>query len=118
IEEWGLELPTLSNGAAYADLDLDGDLDLVINNIDEKALLYKNNTVEKKAGNYLRFKLQPLKNESVYGTKISLYQGDKLWQLVQIANARGFMSKSEDIAHFGVGAASTVEKAVIEWPNG
>lgn len=118
IEEWGLELPTLSNGAAYADLDLDGDLDLVINNIDEKALLYKNNAVEKSAGNYLRFKLQPLKNESLYGAKISLYRGDKLWQLIQLSNARGFMSKSEDIAHFGLGEASVVEKAVVEWPNG
>lgn len=118
IEEWGLELPTLSNGAAYADFDLDGDLDLVINNMDQKALLYKNNAVEKQTGNYLRFKLSALPAESIYGAKITLYQQGNLWQVVQINNARGYMSKSEDMAHFGVGKASSVEKAVIEWPDG
>lgn len=118
VDEWGLELPTMSNGAAYADFDLDGDLDLVINNTDQKALLYKNNAVEHKAGNYLRFQLNPLPSENIYSTKVSLYRGNELWQLVQLNNARGYMSKSEDIAHFGVGPESVVEKAVIEWPNG
>ena len=118
VEEWGLELPTLSNGAAYADFDRDGDLDLVINNIDQKPLLYKNNAAEKKQGNYLRFKLTPPDNGNIYGTKISLYRNDELWQLVQVANARGFMSKSEDIVHFGVGEERMVQKAVVEWPNG
>lgn len=118
VEEWGLDLPTLSNGAAYADLDLDGDLDLIINNMDQKALVYKNNAVEKATGNYLRFKLNAREKENIYGAKISLYRDNAFWQLVQLSNARGYMSKCEDIAHFGVGDAATVEKAVIEWPNG
>lgn len=118
VEEWGLDLPTLSNGAAYADFDLDGDLDLVINNIDDKALLYKNNTREREGGNFIRFKLQALNNESVYGAKVSLYKGDQLWQLIQVANARGFMSKSEDIVHFGLGKEEVIEKVIVEWPNG
>lgn len=118
IDEWGLDVPTLSNGAAYADFDLDGDLDLVINNIDEKAFLYKNNAVENKAGNYLRFKLNTSNNESSYGAKVSLYRENELWQLVQLTNARGFMSKSEDVVHFGVGAEDVVEKVVVEWQNG
>ncbi|WP_170110486.1 VCBS repeat-containing protein [Flavilitoribacter nigricans] len=118
VEEWGLDLPTLSNGAAYADLDLDGDLDLVLNNMDQKALLYKNNAVEKQAGNYLRFQLNAEGNGNIYGTKVSLYQDGQLWQLIQVNNARGYMSKSEDIVHFGVGAKNAVEKAVVEWPDG
>ncbi|MCB0628900.1 MAG: VCBS repeat-containing protein [Saprospiraceae bacterium] len=117
-DEWGLDLPTLSNGAAYADLDLDGDLDLVINNMDQKALVYKNNAVEKGAGNYLRFKLNALSGQNIYGAKVSLYRDNAFWQLVQLNNARGYMSKSEDVAHFGLGDVTTVDKAVIEWPNG
>ncbi len=118
VEEWGLELPTLSNGAAYADFDQDGDLDLVINNIDDEALLYKNNARERQGGNYLRLKLQASNNESIYGAKVSLYKDNELWQLVQASNARGFMSKSEDILHFGLGEAEVVEKVLIEWQNG
>ncbi len=118
VEEWGLELPTLSNGAAYADFDLDGDLDLVINNIDDKALLYKNNAREREEGNYLRLKLTAAKDQTIYGAKVSLYKGDELWQLIQVSNARGFMSKSEDIVHFGIGEDAAVEKVVVEWHNG
>lgn len=118
VDEWGLDLPTLSNGAAYADFDLDGDLDLVINNIDEKALLYKNHAVENKEGNYLRIKLNALKGESIYGAKVTVYRANKLWQLIQVSNARGFMSKSEDIVHFGVAAEEQLEKVVVEWQNG
>ncbi|MCK5278455.1 MAG: VCBS repeat-containing protein, partial [Cyclobacteriaceae bacterium] len=118
IKEWGMELPTLSNGAAYADFDLDGDLDLVINNLDENALLYKNNARENGAGNYIRFKMSLLQDQNIYGTKVTLYQNDKLWQMYQITNVRGFRSKSEDIVHFGVGKEMEVDKVVFEWQNG
>lgn len=118
IEEWGVELPTLSNGAAYADFDLDGDLDLIINNIDDNALLYKNNAVEKGLGNFLRFKLKPAQNQHIYGTKVILYRGDKIWQMFEVSNARGYMSKSEDIVHFGVGKLTKIEKVVVKWQDG
>ena len=117
-DEWGLDLPTLSNGAAYADLDLDGDVDLIVNNIDQDAGIYKNHTVESGGGNYLRFKLIPTDQQSAYGTKVVLYQQYDIWQMAQLANARGYMSKSEDILHFGVGATTEVEEVVITWPNG
>ena len=118
VEDWGFEKPTLSNGAAYADFDLDGDLDLVINNINENALLYRNNTVEKEENNFLRIKLVSDKNKPLYGTKVSLYQKDTLKQVYQMTNARGFMSKSEDVIHFGVGTANNIDKLIVEWNDG
>jgi hypothetical protein len=116
--EWGMEMPTLSNGAAYADFDLDGDLDLVVNNIGENALLLKNKTIEKNNGNYLRFNILSTQNKPINGTKITLYKSNKIWQVNYISNARGYMSKSEDIIHFGIGQHDQVEKVVIAWPDG
>lgn len=118
IEDWGLEKPTLSNGAAYADFDLDGDLDLVVNNINETAMLYRNTSRENNSGNYIRFKLNSDKEGLIDGTKISLFKKDTLFQVAQITNARGFMSKSEDVVHFGMGSVERVDKAVIRWNDG
>ena len=118
IEDWGMDIPTLSNGAAYADLDLDGDLDLIINNIDDNAMLYRNNTVETNIGNYVRFKIEPVKDQVIYGTKITLYKGNKIWQVNHLNNSRGYISKSEDIIHFGIADNDIVEKAVVQWQDG
>ncbi len=114
-EQWGMDMPTLSNGAAYADFDNDGDLDLIINNIDDNAQLYRNNSVDQNLGNFVRFKLSSKDNKSVYGTKVSIYKGNNVWQVNEITNARGFMSKSEEIVHFGVGSGNLIEKVVIDW---
>jgi hypothetical protein len=118
VEDWGMEIPTLSNGAAYADFDMDGDLDLIINNINDNASLYKNNTQENNTGNYLRFKIESNKEVPIYGTKITIFQNDEFWQMSQLSNARGYMSKSEDVVHFGVGSSDKVDKALIEWQDG
>ncbi len=118
VKDWGIETPTLSNGAAYADFDLDGDLDLVINNIDDNAMLYRNHAVENGIGNYVRFEIIPKKDQIIYGTKITLYRANKVWQVNQISNARGYMSKSEDVLHFGVGDVNKIEKAIIQWQDG
>jgi len=118
VKEWGMDIPTLSNGAAYADFDLDGDLDLVINNINENAMLWKNNTMDDENHKYLRFNIYPDKNQTVCGTKIILYNHDKIWQVNFLSNSRGYMSKSEDVIHFGVGNKNEVEKAVIQWQDG
>ena len=114
---WGLDQPTTSNGGAYADFDLDGDLDLVINNLNGVAGLYKNNASENGIGNYVRFKLNPSNSKSVIGSKISIYNGDELWQVQHIVNTRGFRSKSESIAHFGVGNNKEISKVMIEWQD-
>ncbi len=118
IEDWGFDLATLSNGASYADLDLDGDLDIVVSNIDKEAFIYRNNTIERGIGNFIRFKLKSENNSNIYGTRVNLFKNDSLWQIVELSNNRGYMSKSEDIAHFGIGEANQVEKVEINWPNG
>ena len=118
VKEWGMSTPTLSNGAAYADFDLDGDLDLVINNIDDNAMLYRNNAVEKGIGNFVRFTIKPEKDQISYGTKITLYNEDKIWQVNHLSNTRGYLSKSEDVIHFGLGKKEKLEKVVITWQNG
>ncbi|WP_291967481.1 VCBS repeat-containing protein [Maribacter sp.] len=118
VEDWGFDLPSLSNGAAYADLDNDGDLDIVVNNINEKAFLYRNNTIDRKQGNYLRVALNVDKNKSIYGTRITLFKNTELWQMIEITNTRGYMSKSEDIAHFGLGEVEAIDKIEVKWPDG
>jgi hypothetical protein len=117
VESWGFSDPTTSNGAAYTDFDLDGDLDIVINNLNGKPGLYKNNASENKVGNFLRIGLKPSKGNSIYGTKISIYKDGKLWQVFHIINTRGFRSKSEEIAHFGVGKEKEISKVEVEWQN-
>ncbi len=118
IKDWGMEKPTLSNGAAYADFDLDGDLDLVVNNINETTTLLKNNTSDRQSGNYIRFKLDIQGDNVIYGTKVSLFKDDALQQVSEISNARGFMSKSEDLIHFGIGTSTLVDKVVVHWNDG
>ncbi len=118
MEEWGMEMPTISHGAAYADFDLDGDLDLVSNRMDGPALLFKNNAVENGLGNFLRFKLIPVQDQNIYGTKVTLYRDHKLWQVCQVTNTRGYRSKSEDLVHFGIGKDTVVSRVQIEWQDG
>ncbi|GAA4236689.1 VCBS repeat-containing protein [Postechiella marina] len=117
IEDWGFSLPTLSSGAAYADLDLDGDLDLVINNINQRAFVYRNTTIEKNKGNFIRFNFSKNKDAVFYGSRVKLYKDNKLWQIIEMTNNRGYMSKSEDVAHFGVGDLNTIDKVEIVWAD-
>ena len=117
VVDWGLSKRTLSNGAAYADLDLDGDLDLVINNINDEALLYENTIAQVGENNFIRFRLEPKQSIQLYGTRVKLFRGDTLWQMVELSNARGFMGKSENTVHFGVGPDDFIEQVAIEWTN-
>lgn len=114
---WGLDQPTTSNGGAYADMDLDGDVDLVINNLNGVAGLYKNNSSENGIGNYIRFKLTPSDSKNIIGSKISIYDGEDLWQVQHINNTRGFRSKSESIVHFGVGKNYEISRVDIKWQD-
>jgi len=114
-KNWGLGAPSYSNGAAYADLDNDGDLELVVNNIDEKAFLYKNLTVEQKRGNYLRIKTKGNSTEPFSKVYIK-YDGQI--QMVENKRVKGYLSATENVAHFGLGEVEKVDSVVIIWNKG
>ncbi|WP_034057868.1 VCBS repeat-containing protein [Lacinutrix jangbogonensis] len=111
--EWGLKDAVLNtNGAAYADLDNDGDLDLILNNLEEKAVLYKNNSEE---NNYITLDLKN-KSQNYYGAKISILDNGKE-QFWELGNTSGFQSHSDSRVHFGIGNAKKVDSIVIHWPS-
>ena len=122
--EWGLTLPSFSNGAAFADLDNDGDLDYVINNINGEASLYENTLYEGDAddradkNNFVRLVLtDPSNKKSAVGAKVKLYAGGSL-QFFENTIYRGFLSSVENIIHFGLGSQQAVDSVVIYWPDG
>ena len=103
-KEWGLMNPSLSYGGAYADLDLDGDLDLVVNNVDDYVGIFQNTTMEAANPNhFLKVSIVTESGRPAYGSRVSLYQQDSVWQIQELTNSRGYMSKSEDVLHFGLG---------------
>ncbi|MDO1450482.1 FG-GAP-like repeat-containing protein [Rhodocytophaga aerolata] len=120
--EWGVTLPTFSNGAAYADLDNDGDLDLVVNNINDPADIYRNTTVEnstnQSSNHYLRIQFKgPQNNAAGLGAKVNLsYQGKK--QFHEHTPYRGFQSTIENAVHFGLGSIAVIDSVEITWPDG
>lgn len=117
-ENWGLSQPANSNGVAYSDLDNDGDLDLVINNINAEAFVYKNLAVEQKKGNYLKVHLNGSdKNSIALGAVVKLY-ANGYTQLLEQNIYRGFQSSVSPVLHFGLGDATTVDSLVVTWPNG
>lgn len=113
--DWGTEnLKGYFTGASYADLDNDGDVDLVINAINQQAVVFRNNTTDK---NYLtvKFKGDSL-NKTGIGTKAYLFQNGKL-QFQQLMLTRGFQSSSEPRLHFGLNADNKVDSLLIVWPD-
>ncbi len=117
--EWGLKDNSFSQGAAYADLDNDGDIDLIVNNMNQEAFIYSNQTVENKIGNYVRIKFEGLKkNLKSFGVRALISYGDKRLQMAELINTRGYMSTSEPIMHFGIGDAQKVDSIFIRWPGG
>lgn len=119
--KWGMSVATFSNGSAYADFDRDGDLDLVINNINDEALLYRNNTREqdKNNSNYLRVQLKgPRHNNQGLGARIEIHYDAGKIQVWENSPFRGYLSTMEDIAHFGLGNVTAIDSLVIKWQNG
>ena len=113
---WGFNQPTYSNGAAYADLDNDGDLDMVINNVNQPALIYKNNSREKFNSNYITIQLSFIKpNVFAIGSKINIYQGGEIISR-ELIPSKGFQSSIEYKQTIGLGNGS-VDSIEITWPN-
>lgn len=117
-KEWGFEKNNQSNGAIYADLDNDGDLDLVTNNVSQKAFIYRNNAEKMSGGNAsLRVKLSSPKYAYLAGAKVTLY-GDSLTQTQNFIPVRGFQSAQWDALHFGLGGNARIDSLAVTWADG
>lgn len=117
-DDWGMEIESYSNGASMADLDNDGDIDIVVNNIDNYAFLYKNNSDEISNNNFLKVRLEGTKkNPFGIGTKLYLEYDDQL-QYYEHYLTRGFQSSLDPTIHFGVGNKEVLDKLRVIWPDG
>ncbi len=113
-EEWGLNTKVNSNGAVYADLDNDGDLDIIVNNQAEEAHIYQNNS----SNNFIIFSfVGSEKNKKGIGSKIKIYTKG-LQQSKELFTSRGYQSSVTNKLHFGLGTASKIDSVEVIWPNG
>ncbi|GLR16799.1 VCBS repeat-containing protein [Portibacter lacus] len=113
-DQWGLSEKTFSNGAAYGDFDNDGDLDLVINNVNQKALLYRNNSKQ----DFIAFQLiGEDTNVDAIGSKVNLYSGDNIYTKM-VMPARGFQSSVDKRLNFGLGNGNDIDSIHVFWPDG
>jgi hypothetical protein len=110
----GLNQPSFSHGASYVDLDNDGDLDLVVNNVNDKPFIYENNS-ENNGNNFIRLKMVDDRRPTL-GTKVKMYY-DKEFQYFETTNVRGIYSTSEDVVHFGINKSKAIDSILIEWPD-
>ncbi len=118
---WGMDMPSFSNGAVYADLDNDGDLDVVVNNINSEPIVYNNNTRQKLADSshflQIRF-VGDNKNTNGLGAYANVYYDSTKMQYWENTPYRGYLSSVDSRALFGLGKTTKVDSVVIRWPNG
>ena len=120
-KDWGLDTPSFSNGAATVDLDNDGDLDYIVNNINDEAFIFRNNSNDLKGEKnaYLKIKLLgSKKNPSGIGAKIAVRFKDGSFMYQEHYLGRGYMSSIEDNIHIGLGKTREVTRIEVLWPNG
>lgn len=119
-KEWFNKIPSFSYGAAFVDLDNDGDLDYVTNNLNDEAFVYRNTTVDRggKERNFIRIHLQGKgNNTSAFGTKIELWAGDQ-YQFQEHFLSRGYISSVDPVVHFGLSNATSIDSIKVTWPGG
>lgn len=117
-KNWGLDEETTSNGAAYADLDNDGDLDLIVNNLNEPVSIYKNTQEKTSSNNFIKIKLKGInKNTQGLGSKIyiTLNKNDQIFQETYFT--RGYLSSVEPLFTIGLGDSDKIEKIKVVWPD-
>ncbi len=115
---WGLVEKSFSNGSAYADLDRDGDMDFIVNNISDEAFIYQNFSADRKLNNWLQIKLEgsPMNTHAI-GAVARFYAGGKIYY-EELNPVRGFFSSSEMLLHFGLGKLDTINMVVVKFPDG
>lgn len=117
-QEWGIDHIANSSGAVYSDLDNDGDLDLIVNNINGPAFIYENLSNQQNSSNYLKFKLEGAKsNLHAIGAEIRVYTEDGM-QLVEQNPYRGYQSSVSPILHVGLGERKVADSISVSWPGG
>lgn len=116
-KDWGLDQASYSNGSTYADLDNDGDLDLIINNIDNEAFVYRNNSSETLANHFIQFDLQANGfNTFGLGAQVMVYRGEEILHQT-LTTSRGFQSGVSTTLTFGLGDNPAVDSILVVWPG-
>lgn len=115
--EWGLDKKGISSGAAYADLDNDGDMDLIVNNTNDYASVYKNNSETIEKNNYVKIRLKGNPENSYgIGSKVFVYAKGKKYFQEQVP-VRGFQSSVDPVLNFGLGKNTAIDSILVVWPN-